>query len=101
MASRQELGEREVSCSQTAADRQDEKGFQVWTNDPYWLRRLDKIGAEVVSASQDGKTYRLDQTQVLFRKVPMKRKSGAEVVNRLKARAERAAMSGDSPLMPQ
>lgn len=70
--SRLELVEREIAFSQSAQDRRDGV-WHVWTNDPYWLRRLATIGAEVVRDSGASKEYKLDQRMVLLRKVPKMR----------------------------
>lgn len=67
--SRLELAEREIAFSQSALDRRAGV-WHVWTNDPYWFRRLATIGAEVVRDSGASKEYKLAQRMVLLRKVP-------------------------------
>jgi hypothetical protein len=41
----------------------------VFSDDPYWMRRLDRI-AEVVRVTGVGKEYRLDANQVIIKAKP-------------------------------
>lgn len=69
---RMTLDEREISFSQSAQDRRDGV-WHVWTNDPYWHRRLDRVGARLVSTDSDSRSYRVTQRQLLLRCVPVSR----------------------------
>lgn len=80
---RLELGEREISLTQSAEDRQAGI-WHVWTNDNFMHRRLRSVGAKVVSETESGTTYQLDQRQVLLRKVPAKRAGSPGVVQFLR-----------------
>lgn len=72
MKRRLELVEREIAISQSAQDRHDGV-WHVWTNDPFWFRRLAAIGAEVVKDSGGSKEYKVQQRMILLRKVPKPR----------------------------
>jgi len=54
----------ETAFYQNAEDRSK---WQVFSDDPYWQRKLEKAGAVLVKAGGDGKTYTLRQDQVLIR----------------------------------
>ena len=42
--------------------------WDVFTDDPYWMRRLEKLGIEPVKVVVCGRQYRLTADQVLIRK---------------------------------
>lgn len=56
--------ERETHLSMTADDRSI---WLVFSDDPYWMRRLDAI-AEFVRNVGEGKEYRLRSDQLTLRK---------------------------------
>ena len=58
------LDHRESHFNMTA-DNHDE--WIVFTDDPYWIRRLDKIATGKPVANGDGKQYTLRADQVLVR----------------------------------
>lgn len=58
--------ERETCLNQTG-DNHDE--WFVFTDDPFWIRRLDKV-AEVISIVGAGKKYRLDANQIAVKAKP-------------------------------
>lgn len=88
---RLELGEREISLTQSAEDRQNGV-WHVWTNDNFMHRRLKSVGAKVVTETENGTTYELDQRQVLLRKVPAKRAGNPGVTHYLR-HGKRAALA--------
>lgn len=88
---RTELVEREISITQNALDRRDGV-WHVWSNDPYWNRRLERVGAVVERVAGDGKEYTLLQRQLLIRKVPTAR-SGPRVIKFLERRFGKSEQS--------
>ena len=95
---RLELVEREICITQNAQERRDGV-WNVWTNDNYWHRRLQSVGATVVSESESGCQYTLAQRQVLIRKIPARRQ-GPRVVHfqqRKASKAERRARHIHAP----
>ncbi len=62
--------ERETHLNMTA----DARGvWEVFSDDPVMMRKLERIGAQVVREDPPGKHYRLTANQVTLRKVPAKR----------------------------
>jgi DNA-binding ferritin-like protein len=59
---------RETHLSMTGNNH---KTWHVFTDDPYWIARLDKV-AELVSEAKQGREYRLQANQVIIRVVPKK-----------------------------
>ena len=57
--------ERETHLNMTG-DNHDE--WVLFTDDPYWIRRLHKLGIQPVSKSGEGLRYRLSADQILIRK---------------------------------
>jgi hypothetical protein len=55
--------ERETAITQSS---ENHKAWEVWTDDPYWQRRLDHIATGRPSGS--GRNYTLRADQVLLRK---------------------------------
>lgn len=49
----------------------DHGTWYVFTDDPYWIRRLDKIG-ELVRETGQGREYKLQANQVIIRAIPKK-----------------------------
>lgn len=95
-AQRLELSEREIAMSQSAEDRRAESGWEVWTNDAYWVRRLEKLGCRLIEKTETGgATFQLDQRQILIRKLPVPRKRGADVTENLRRRASREVEGED------
>ncbi|RIK40324.1 MAG: hypothetical protein DCC55_15460 [Chloroflexi bacterium] len=54
--------ERETAITQSS---EDHSRWEVWTDDPYWQRRLDRIAIGRPNGS--GKAYTLQADQVLLR----------------------------------
>lgn len=86
MSVRLELAEREIGLSQSALDRRDNL-FHIWTNDPYWYRRLERVGAILVDTTSSSRTYTVDSRQVLIRRIPAKRIGRPPTGNFFKKRA--------------
>ena len=65
MAADLQIDERETHLSMAG----NEHGhWDVFTDDPYWMRRLEKLGIEPVRVVGCGRQYRLTADQVLIRK---------------------------------
>jgi len=58
------LSEQETHLNMTGDDRQT---WEVFTDDPVWIARLDKI-SEAIKTVGEGKLYRLRTDQVVLRK---------------------------------
>lgn len=97
MSIRLELAEREVSLSQSALDRRDNL-FHIWTNDPYWYRRLEKVGAVLVKETVTSREYTVESRQILIRRVPAKREGHSQAGEYFKQKALEAASAKDSAL---
>lgn len=61
------LEERETHFNMTG-DNHDL--FEVYTDDPYWIRRLDKIAVVWKVEKGGGKHYRLDASQITVKAKP-------------------------------
>lgn len=72
--------EKETHLNMTGDDH---SAWEVFTDDPFWIRRLDKV-ADCTDQSGDGKFYRLDKGQVTIRK---KRQLSAAQRAKLRERA--------------
>jgi len=61
--------EMETHISQTAEDRQ--RGiWHVYTDDPYWMRRLDERGGKLVKVERSGgRHYEIAHRQITLRNV--------------------------------
>lgn len=57
--------EREINISQSDADRST---FEVFTDSPFWIRRMAKLGIEPIKPVGFGFKYQLSADQVLIRK---------------------------------
>lgn len=75
--------ERETVFSMTADDHGT---FTVFSDDPYWMRRLDKL-AEFVRVVGEGKEYRLKAEQIRLRtgKRRMSEAQRAQLADRMRA----------------
>jgi hypothetical protein len=60
---------RETHLNQSASDHNT---WHIFTDDPYWIRRLDKVG-ELVRETGQGREYKLQGNQVIVRAIPKKR----------------------------
>jgi hypothetical protein len=58
--------EREMHLSQTDANHSE---WEVFTDSPYWMRRLDKV-ATPYKVVGNGRLYRLQASQVTIRALP-------------------------------
>lgn len=77
--------ERETHLSMTGDNH---KEFICFTDDPYWVRRLDKI-AEGKPVGK-GKEYRLQANQVTIRAVPKRRELSDEERQQIAQRLQAA-----------
>lgn len=59
--------ERETHLNLAASDRTQ---WEVFSDDPVMLRKLDGIGAECIGVVGEGKRYRLEAGQVIVRRMP-------------------------------
>lgn len=75
--------ERETAITMTS---EDHTRWQVWTDDPYWIRRLDRIAEGKPSAG--GKAYTLRADQVLLRRARPKRNVNVKSIQNLKRGSE-------------
>lgn len=67
----QSLAEQETHLNMVADNR---KVWEVFTDDPVLIRKMDRIGAVLVrEESGGGRHYTLDAKQVLLRKISTKR----------------------------
>jgi len=57
--------ERETHLSQTADDH---TRWEVYTDDPLWIRRLERLGIAPYKVVGTGRHYRLTNEQVLIRR---------------------------------
>lgn len=81
--------ERETHLSMTGDDHNT---WWVYTDDPYWIRRLDKI-AERIPGAVHGCYYELEKGQVTLRK---KRVISDAQRAKLRKRAQRLQNNGNS-----
>lgn len=81
------LEERETHISQTAAAREEGKGWDVYTDDPVWIRKLEAIGLKSYhQTAGGGKFFTLPENQITLRKA---RVVSAEEKKRLSEMARR------------
>ena len=81
--------ERETHINMAADDRTQ---WEVFSDDPVMLRRLEAIGAECIGEVGEGRRYRLAASQVRFyRPVQMTATQRAERVARLKGKRSQSA----------
>lgn len=59
------LDHRETHLNMMAHDH---RTWELFTDDPYWIRRMEKLGIEPTEKVGDGFLYRLLADQVLIRK---------------------------------
>ena len=65
MATELQPEERETHLNMTGDNHNE---WEVFTDDPYWIRRLEKMGIAPVKRVGFGFQYRLSADQVLIRK---------------------------------
>lgn len=85
--------ERETHFNMTGDDHNT---WIIFTDDPYWVRRMERVGAELVAEVGKGRQYRLPANQVSVRKArkPLTAEQKAEIAARLptvQAKSEDAA----------
>lgn len=67
MATKPKPEEQETAIVQSADNRSE---WVVYTDDPYWIKRLDALKAEVIKEYYGGgKTYRLSDKQITVKKI--------------------------------
>lgn len=76
---------RETHFNQSASDHGT---WYVFTDDPFWIRRLDRIG-ELVRETGQGREYKLRANQVSVRAIPKKREMSDEQRQMLTERLKR------------
>lgn len=74
--------ERETCLNMNGGDH---SAWEVFTDDPYWIRRLDKITTGTEKGL--GKVYKLTADQVLIRKGKRQTKRTPEQIEAMKLRA--------------
>jgi hypothetical protein len=84
--------ERETHLNMTGDDHGT---WTVFSDDPYWVRRLEKIGAELVRETGKGREYRLAANMVTIRKAPKHRKYTAEEKAAIAERLHAARAAAD------
>lgn len=57
--------ERETHLNMTGDDHNQ---WELFTDDPYWMRRMEKLGIEPIKQVGEGFTYTVLAEQVSFRK---------------------------------
>lgn len=62
--------ERETHLNMTGDDH---SMWHVFTDDPYWVRRLERVGATLVRETATGREYRLPANQLSIRKPSTRR----------------------------
>lgn len=90
------LDHRETHLNMMAHDH---KTWELFSDDPYWIRRMEKLGIEPTERVGDGFLYRLLADQVLIRKGkrPTSEKQRQVAAERMKVLRDRQASAKSMP----
>ena len=77
--------ERETHFNMTGDDHSQ---WIIFTDDRYWVRRMERVGAELIAEVGKGRQYRLPANQVSVRVPPKPRKMTTEQKRKLVERLQ-------------